>query len=112
MTVKKKIVKQKVFLYVIFIIMLRILGYGFLYCNTVDKTPQDKVYSTTHREKVVITICVEKNSTLWDIAAEYYSEEYTDVNEMIEEIKMSNGIKKDTIHEGAYLIVPHYVSCE
>ena len=35
-----------------------------------------------------------------------------DIDELIEEIKISNGMTTDTIHAGHYLIVPHYVSYE
>lgn len=95
------------FLWLTFLSMMLLLG----------RTMEDGiVYSeksaTMDREKIVTTICVEKDSTLWDIATRYYTEDYGNLNDMIEEIKTSNGMESDTIHEGAYLIIPHYVNCE
>ncbi len=60
------------------------------------------------RVKQVISMKIQKGDTLWSIAKEYITEEYEDMNEYIREIKSSNGLVSDTIHEGAYLIVPYY----
>jgi LysM repeat protein len=61
------------------------------------------------RTKIVKSILVEENDTLWGIATQYYTSEYKDINEYILEIKKSNGISSDTIHIGRYLIIPHYI---
>ena len=108
---KKQNMKQIVFLCIIFLIMLIVLGI-FFSSNTAKMNKKVKEVSSMNREKMVTAVCVKKDSTLWDIATEYYTSEYEDVNELIEEIKESNGMQKDTIHEGAYIIVPYYASCE
>ena len=92
-------------------IMLVVLGNFFLR-NSIGVDNKKSSVSSIKREKVVTTVCIKKDSTLWDIAAEYCTEEYQDVGELVEEIKVSNGMKQNTIHEGAYLIVPYYVSGE
>lgn len=96
-------------LFLLMVLMMTILFSGR---NLTEVTEGSQVDAKMSREKVVTTICVEKNSTLWDIASSYYTEEYGNLYDMIKEIKRSNGIEKDTIHEGAYLIIPHYVYYE
>lgn len=61
-----------------------------------------------NREKNVISVKIEEGDTLWSIASEYITEEYNDINSYINEIKKSNGLITDTIHEGRYIIVPYY----
>ena len=60
------------------------------------------------RTKLVTTVEVEKGDTLWDIASLYFTDEYDDLNEYIEEIKDSNGLVSDEIHAGNYIIIPYY----
>lgn len=61
------------------------------------------------REKQVISVKVEEGDSLWSIAKEYYTSEYKSLKSYVKEIKRSNGLYSDTIHEGCYLIVPCYV---
>ena len=61
------------------------------------------------RIKLVTSIEVKKGDTLWEIASEYISDEYNDMNQYIEEIKYSNGMASDEIHTGNFIIVPYYV---
>jgi hypothetical protein len=60
------------------------------------------------RAKLVTTIEVKKGDTLWDIASLYFTDEYDDLNEYIEEIKDSNGMLSDEIRAGNYIIIPYY----
>lgn len=60
------------------------------------------------REKLVTSVRIEKGDTLWSVAERYMTEEYSDINTYIKEIKRSNGLTSDVIHEGAYIIVPYY----
>lgn len=63
-----------------------------------------------NRIKTVTSIQIHKGDSLWSIAGEYITEEYSDRNDFIEEIKRCNGISSDMIHEGGYILVPHYKS--
>ncbi|MCD8120240.1 MAG: LysM peptidoglycan-binding domain-containing protein [Lachnospiraceae bacterium] len=59
--------------------------------------------------KYYTTITVEKGDTLWDLAIEYYSEKYYDsVSDYVDEVKTINGLKSDTIHEGAKLVIVYF----
>ena len=62
----------------------------------------------TDRVKMVTSVEIKKGDTLWDIAQSYITDEYKDVNEYVEEIRVSNGLCSDTIHAGNYIIVPYY----
>lgn len=64
--------------------------------------------NTTFREKLVTSVKIEKGDSLWSIASEYITDEYTDMNTYINEIKKSNGLISDIIHEDCYLIIPYY----
>lgn len=65
---------------------------------------------TTDRVKVVKSIKIERGDTLWGIAKEYISDEYDSIQTYINEIKRSNGLLSDTIHEDSYIIVPYYTA--
>ena len=60
------------------------------------------------RTKLVTSIEIKHGDTLWSIASDFFSDEYDDMNEYIEEIKDSNGISSDVIHVGNYIVVPYY----
>ncbi len=68
--------------------------------------------NSSNRTKQVVSIKIEAGDTLWNIAKEYMTEEYRDINEYIEEIKTSNGLFEDIIHEGHYIIIPHYANID
>ncbi len=63
-----------------------------------------------NRVKMVVSVQVEKNDTLWDIAKEYYSYEYSSIDEYVREIMKVNSLKGDCIHSGAYIVIPYYTS--
>lgn len=64
------------------------------------------------RDKTVVSVKIEKGDTLWGIASDYITDEYTDIHSYIREIMKSNGLTSDTIHEGRYIIVPYYLASE
>lgn len=63
-----------------------------------------------YRVKEVASIQIQKGDTLWSIASRHMSDEYDDLNEYIDEIKMSNGLSSDNIQAGNYIIVPYYAN--
>lgn len=91
----------KVLLVVLFISTLGLLGFYFNSFNVSADNP-------ITRKKQVTSLRIEKGDTLWSIAQEYRTEEYDDIYEYIDEIKASNGLYTDTIHEGKYIIIPYY----
>lgn len=68
--------------------------------------------SVQPREKIITRVLIKKDDTLWNYACQYYSKEYESVEELISEIKRTNGLSSDLIKEGAYLLIPHYVTVE
>lgn len=61
------------------------------------------------KEKVVSSVCVREGDSLWSIASDFYTEEYSDINELIDAIKNCNGVS-EYIYIGQKLYIPHYNS--
>lgn len=66
--------------------------------------------SQESKTKVITSVYVERGSSLWQYAREYYTEDYESMDAMIAEIKAANGMHDSMIHEGAYIIIPYYTS--
>ena len=62
------------------------------------------------RYKYYTSIQVEPGSSLWEIAREYASSEYEDLDEYIREVRQINHLDQDTIYAGSYLCIPYYSS--
>ena len=60
------------------------------------------------RQKVITSIEIKSGDTLWDIASEYYSDEFDNMNDYIKEIREVNNMPTDKIIPGNYIIVPYY----
>lgn len=58
--------------------------------------------------KYYTSIQIEKGDTLWDIAEIYVTDDYTDMQEYIEEICAINHISENHIHAGQYITIPYY----
>lgn len=63
-----------------------------------------------NKVKLVTCVKIEKGESLWSIASRYISEEYKDMESYIKEIKKSNGLTSDVIHEGNYITIPYYTA--
>lgn len=50
------------------------------------------------------SVRISGGDTLWSIAQEYHG--ITDMSDFVDEIKALNGLSSDSIHSGAYLIIP------
>lgn len=97
-------IKTREFLLPLFII---IILFFFIFSSNILNVSAD---NHLKKEKLVTSIRVEKGDTLWSIAKEHMTKEYKDLNDYINEIKHTNGLYSDTIHEGRYIIVPYYSS--
>ncbi|MBP5304611.1 MAG: LysM peptidoglycan-binding domain-containing protein [Lachnospiraceae bacterium] len=64
--------------------------------------------SSVKREKYIAKVYVEYGDSLWSIASENFSSEYSDTAELVEEIKKINHLYSDKIIAGEYILVPYY----
>lgn len=80
--------------------------------NIVTHTDSVTTYTTDmqQRQKIITRVLVQQDDTLWKYASKYYSEEYEDVEELIFEIKKTNGLSDNLIKAGSYLLIPHYIT--
>lgn len=68
------------------------------------------VNASTHDEKYFKCISIETDDTLWSIADEYITEEYSSVQDYIDEVMSINNLNSDKIYSGATLVIPYYAS--
>ena len=94
--------KKRIWRFGIAVLLLVVLFSVFFITKTV--TAQRAI----DRTKLVATVEVKKGDTLWSIASAYFTDEYDDLHEYIDEIKDSNGMISDEIHAGNFIIVPYY----
>ncbi len=94
--------KKRIWRFGIAVLLLVVILSVFFITKTVT------AQRSADRTKLVTCIEVKKGDTLWGIASTYFTDEYNDLNEYIEEIKDSNGMVSDEIHAGNYIIVPYY----
>ena len=59
-------------------------------------------------QKQYTSIEVQSGDTLWSIASDYITDDYSDMNEYIEEVRNINKILGDDIRAGQYITVPYY----
>ena len=58
--------------------------------------------------KYYTSIRVYSGDTLWDIAKEYRTEEYSDISSYIAEVREINHLSSNQITDGMYLCIPYY----
>lgn len=54
------------------------------------------------------SIEIQEGDSLWSIAEDHMSEEYSSIHEYIDEVVEINNLNSTQIHEGQYLIVGYY----
>lgn len=81
------------------------LGASFVMTSTAEAGT-----SESSRYKYYTSIQVEPGSSLWEIAREYASSEYEDLEDYIREVRQINHLDQDTIYAGSYLCIPYYSS--
>lgn len=86
-----------------FVAVIFLLIFHFTPQNTqADSEPKAPTY------KYYTSIRVSSGDTLWDIANEYRTEEYSSISSYISEVREINHLKSNQITEGMYLCVPYY----
>lgn len=64
--------------------------------------------SSTPKHKYYKSVQISAGDTLWGIAADYMTEEYSSVHDYIREVKDINGIQNDQITNGSSIVIPYY----
>lgn len=69
---------------------------------------EDTFHEKDTAYKYYTSIEIKPGDTLWEIASNYISEEYSSINDYISEVKSINSMASDDIKEGHFLTVPYY----
>jgi len=74
-----------------------------------DEDNRDENYGKDKkRYKYYTTVYVTRDMTLWDIAEEYITDEYSDKRAYIDEVMEINQLKSDKLSYGSTICVPYY----
>ncbi len=57
----------------------------------------------------ITSVQIKEGDSLWSLASEYYTEEFTSVATYITEIKRMNGLSSDTLYVDSYILIPQYI---
>ena len=79
-----------------------------MFCSIVFGTINTQAAPAETTYKYYTSIQIKSGDTLWGIADEYITAEYTDMNAYIEEVCSINHISEDEIHAGQYIVIPYY----
>ena len=72
---------------------------GFASTNEQEHTQHHKYYTS---------IIIEPGDSLWEIATEYMTSEYSGIEAYIMEVRTLNHLTDDEIMAGEYLTIPYY----
>lgn len=86
---------------IIAVVMICSITFGTINAQAAPSKTTNKYYTS---------IQIESGDTLWAIADEYITDDYTDMNEYIREVCSINHISEDEIHAGQYIVVPYYAA--
>lgn len=62
------------------------------------------------RTYTITSVQIEEGDSLWSLASEYYTEEFSSVSAYISEIKRMNGLSSDKLYAGSYLVIPCFIT--
>ena len=94
--------------YTTLLLLLLVLGVPCAALLTTQVQAENRPKAPTY--KYYTSIQVESGDTLWEIAEEYRTEEYEDINSYIEEVKEINHLTSSHITDGMYLCIPYYTT--
>ena len=113
-TMRKRSMHRKltiIFGIVIFL-FLAFLGTSVVTANAKTEPRQNQVEENYDEDKksykYYTTVYVTRNMTLWDIAEEYITDEYSDKRAYIDEVMEINQLKSDKLSYGSTICVPYY----
>lgn len=87
---------------------LCLVSLGVLFGSGFSDAAKSNAANSHTAYKYYTSIQVKAGDSLWSIAKEYYSPEYYNLQEYMEEVAVLNGLSEMTIHTGEYLTVPYY----
>ena len=96
--------RQKI---VLAIVVVLLLSLGLLFTTSINTFASSKADVASYY-KYYTSIRVEAGDTLWDIADEYIDNFDISKTEYINEICQINGISKNEIYAGEYIVIPYY----
>lgn len=64
------------------------------------------------REYRIASVQIQSGDTLWAIAEQYYTKEFSTIRSYVKEIKRMNGMQDDVLYAGGYILVPYYTTAE
>ena len=56
----------------------------------------------------ILTVYVDRDTTLWGVSQKYISDEYTNIRAYMEEVKSINHLPDDQLIYGTTICVPYY----
>ncbi|MBR6222493.1 MAG: LysM peptidoglycan-binding domain-containing protein [Lachnospiraceae bacterium] len=102
---RKTEVMIKKLLLVIFTLSFILTGILF------TKKDSSRSFADSANTKYFKSIEVDSGDTLWDIAGLYMTDDYSSIQDYVDEIIDINHLNKDgSINSGCYIIVPYYSS--
>ncbi len=64
--------------------------------------------NTTGGTYTITSVQITEGDSLWSLASEYYTEEFSSVSDYIAEIKRMNGLSSDVLYAGNYILIPYF----
>lgn len=95
--------KRRTFLIIFFLAVFFMICHMFFVKSSV-------IEAQGRKEKQFTSIQIKKGDSLWKIAKKYMGDEYSSVDDYIDEVCETNHIYDGKITDGMYLVVPYYVT--
>ena len=66
--------------------------------------------NAAHVTYTITSVQIEEGDSLWSLATEYYTAEFSSVADYMSEIKRLNGLSSDMLYAGNYILIPQYLA--
>lgn len=101
--IKKQQLKKQL---ILFIVTVMILFVSCAFFGNILTSAQDKSDKYTSND-CYKSIAIQYGDTLWSIAEQYMSDDYSSVQDYVKHLKKINDLKSDELEAGKYLIVTY-----